>query len=161
MKYFKAQNVNELKNEYRKLAFKLYPDMGGNAKKFAEMRSEYEELFKVLKDKAHEEDPEKNAAWTSDDLDDGYADIIEVLIHLQGIDIELCGAWLWISGDTKAVKDQLKAAGCYWASKKQMWYWRPSDYSCRGNRTHHSMNYIRTKYGSQKIVASKRKELEA
>lgn len=161
MRYFTAQDVNELKSQYRKLAFELHPDMGGDAKAFSEMKLEYEELFKTLKDRAFEEDPEHNAEWTSDDLDDGYAEIIEVLLHLKGITIELCGAWLWLSGDTKPVKDQLKAAGCRWAAKKGMWYWRPSDYSCRHNRRTYSMSYIRTKYGSQRIVAGKTNEIEA
>ena len=158
--YFTANNVNELKSQYRKLAFELHPDMGGRADEFSKMKLEYERLFLELKEKAHRADPEHNAEWTvsADALDDGYMDIIELLVHLKGIDIELCGGWLWLSGETKAVKEQLKAAGCFWAAKKKLWYWRPSDYSCRHNRRTHSMAYIRDKYGSQKVVAKKKAE---
>ena len=163
--YFTACNVNELKSQYRKLAFELHPDMGGDAKEFSAMKAEYERLFVELKDKAFREDPDNNVEWSTvntDELDDGYMRIIDLLIHLKGINIELCGGWLWLSGDTKAVKEQLKSAGCYWAPKKKLWYWRPSDYSCRHNRHAHSMAYIRGKYGSQRIVAGKRvEELEA
>lgn len=159
--YFSANTLNELKSQYRKFAFELHPDMGGDAKKFSEMKAEYEKLFLQLKDEAFKSDPEHNAEWTinADNLDDGYMRIIDLLVHLADIDIELCGGWLWLSGDTKSVKEQLKACGCYWAPQKKMWYWRPSDYNCRHNRTHHSMKYIRDKYGSQKVKSVKSKEL--
>lgn len=162
-KYFNASTLNELKSQYRKLAFTLHPDMGGDAKRFSEMKSEYEKLFLKLKDDAFKADPEHNKEWTVDaeNLDDGYMKIIDLLVHLANIDIELCGGWLWLTGDTKAVKDQLKACGCYWAPKKKMWYWRPSDYSCRHNRKNRSMEYIRGKYGSQKVKTVKSEELEA
>ena len=157
--FFTASNLNELKSQYRKLAFSLHPDTGGDAKTFSNMKSEYEMLFKTLKDKAYEADPEHNEKWASD-LDDGYMKIIDLLVHLADINIELCGGWLWLTGDTKSVKDQLKACGCYWAHQKKMWYWRPSDYNCRHNRRAHSMEYIRGKYGSQKVKSVKLKELE-
>ena len=64
--------------------------------------------------------------------DDGYFNIIEVLIHLDGIIIEQCGSWLWLSGNTKEHTKVLKAAGCRLARKKKMW---------------------RKKYGSVKITA--------
>lgn len=164
MGFFTASDLNELKSQYRKMAFQYHPDMGGNAKMFSEMKAEYESLFRKFKDIAYEADPEHNKKWdfvNSDELDDGYMRIIDLLVHLANIDIELCGGWLWLTGDTKSVKEQLKACGCHWAPKKKMWYWRPSDYSCRYNRHVHSMEYIRGKYGSQKVVSGKNKELEA
>ena len=162
-KFFDVNNLNELKSQYRKLAFELHPDTGGDAKKFSEMKAEYESLFVFLKDKAHKENPQDNPKWTvsADNLDDGYMGIIDLLVRLKGIDVELCGGWLWLSGNTKEVKEQLKSCGCYWAPKKRMWYWRPSDYSCRGNRWTHSMEYIRSKYGSQKVKMTRHEEIEA
>lgn len=162
-RYFNASTLNDLKSQYRKLAFHLHPDVGGDAKRFSEMQAEYEKLFLRFKDEAFKADPEHNVEWevNADNLDDGYMKIIDLLVHLADIDIELCGGWLWLTGDTKSVKEQLKACGCYWAPQKKMWYWRPSDYNCRHNRRNHSMAYIRGKYGSQKVKAVKSKELEA
>ena len=87
--------------------------------------------------------------------DDGYFNIIEVLIHLDGIIIEQCGSWLWLSGKTKEHTKALKDAGCRLARKKKMWYWRPADAACnnRRKRGYRSMAYIRKKYGSVKITA--------
>ena len=77
-----------------------------------------------------------------------YIEIIAALLKIRGVSVELCGSWLWVTGDTRANKDALKAAGCKWASKKMMWYWHPGEYQRHGKKPM-SMDYIRTKYGSQ------------
>lgn len=159
--------LDELKKAYRKAAFENHPDKGGNAETMAAINNEYDKVFAELK--ANERNTEGRAeaekageAWENispDDItgDDGYKAIIELLLHIdQNITIELCGAWLWISGATREHKDELKAAGCWWACKKKMWYWRPSDAKVYHNRRNHSMDYIRAKYGS----ATVRKEEE-
>ena len=68
-----------------------------------------------------------------------------------GLIIELCGAWAWVSGNTKDHKETLKTNGFKWASKKLMWYFRPADAKTfsRGKKT---IDEIRSKYGS-KIVS--------
>lgn len=38
------------------------------------------------------------------------------------IEIELVGSWIWVSGNTYPVKEQLKEAGIFWAGKKKKWY---------------------------------------
>lgn len=43
--------------------------------------------------------------------------------HLPGISIELVGCWLWVSGETKTVKDNLKDAGFRWNRKREKWSW--------------------------------------
>jgi len=42
---------------------------------------------------------------------------LNAIIHL-GLTIEICGSWIWVSGDTRPHKDTLKNAGFKWASKK-------------------------------------------
>lgn len=81
--------------------------------------------------------------------------VINALIGIKGIEIELCGTWLWISGETKKNRLAIKNAGCHWAKKKLMWYWRPEEYRCRSRKSC-SMDYIREKYGSEKIVSAPR-----
>lgn len=63
--------------------------------------------------------------------------------------IEICGAWVWVSGDTKPVKDALKAAGFWWARHKEAWYYsgkRPGFH-----RTELDMEGIRALHGSAVI----------
>lgn len=84
-----------------------------------------------------------------------FMQVIGVLINLPGISCELCGSWVWISGDTKSVKDQLKDAGCKFASKKSMWYWAPAGSRGRRGRGSKDMAYIRNKYGSRAIRSNR------
>ena len=83
-----------------------------------------------------------------------FIELIGVLVKLPGIDVELCGCWVWVSGDTKAVKDQLKEAGCKFAAKKAMWYWAPAESRGKRRRGSKEMSEIRAKYGSRSIKSS-------
>ena len=163
MYFTNVKDLNELKSQYRKMAFELHPDRGGDAKKFSDMQKEYEALYqrlKMHKAENNEAEQENNEA-SANDIDDGFKDIIEILIHLDGIIIEQCGGWLWLSGETRKHKETLKAAGCYWSAKKKMWYWRSAEYHCHHNRHSHSMAYIRAKYGSTRIVADEKEKITA
>lgn len=115
------------------------------------INNEYDELHEQLKaqhnataDKAHQttETPEE------------FRQIIELLLKLQGLTVELCGSWLWISGDTLQHKDKLKAAGCRWSASKKMWYWHHAEEGQKWHRGKSTINEIRYKYGSQVITAA-------
>lgn len=84
---------------------------------------------------------------------------LNLLISL-GLEIELCGAWLWVHGNSYPHKDILKENGFMWAPKKKLWYFRPADYKSFG-RGKWSMDEIREKHGSQKIITSGRKQIAA
>jgi len=77
-----------------------------------------------------------------------------------GLDIEVCGAWVWLHGDTRPHKDIIKAAGFRWAPKKTLWYYRPADYKSNG-RGKFSMEEIRERHGSQKVTMKERNKLRA
>ena len=80
-----------------------------------------------------------------------YRDIIIPILDLEGVEIELCGSWIWVSGNTKEHKDLFKELGFYWAPKKFMWYWRPEEFKSYSRKSK-SMSDIRNKYGSEKII---------
>ena len=48
---------------------------------------------------------------------------IEKIFTLDGLEIEICGLWVWVGSETKKHKDTLKAAGYKWARKKVNGYW--------------------------------------
>lgn len=125
-----------LRKEYKQKAAQLHPDHGGDADQMAKLNEEYQTKEALL------------------DIDDDLREAIEKIITLPGINIEVCGSWVWVSGDTKTNKDTIKAAGYRWAHKKMMWYYRKEDDAQPWHRrkgAYKDMSYIREKYGSDEI----------
>jgi hypothetical protein len=68
------------------------------------------------------------------------------------IRIELIGTWLWVSGDTKPVKEELKKLGFSWHSKKVCWYLSLSgEYKPNRRASSHKLD-IKRKYGVTTIL---------
>jgi hypothetical protein len=40
----------------------------------------------------------------------------------NSVGVEVIGSWVWVSGDTKQIKDELKLVGFLWSNKKLSWY---------------------------------------
>ena len=81
-------------------------------------------------------------------------------MKLDGLELEVCGDWIWISGNTFQNKTAIKEAGCRWASKKKLWYWRPADYVKKTRKTL-DMDQIRNLHGSEVFTSNGRKALTA
>lgn len=74
---------------------------------------------------------------------------LNAIINL-GLNIEICGSWIWVGGDTRQHKNILKESGFKWAPKKMMWNFRPSEYKSY-SRGKYDMDQIRSKYGSSNV----------
>ena len=149
------QSPVTLKTEYKRLAKMYHPDLNpAGEQTMKEINAEYDYVVELLSagwaNQAKEAGKQPDKATTSAAMRE-YREIIARMITLDGISIELCGAWLWISGDTKKHKDHLKSIGCCWASKKLQWYWRPEELKSTTSRKPIPMNKIREKYGSIQI----------
>lgn len=127
-----------VKTAFRKAAQKYHPDKGGSTEMMQAVNAAYAELQKHYGETIAEFGADAGYA-------DRLNDAINAIIHLEGLNIEVCGLWVWVSGDTRTHKDAIKAAGYFWASKKFMWYFRPEE--AKGGRGC-SMDEIRGKYGS-------------
>jgi hypothetical protein len=148
-KYFEGcRTIEELKKVYKKLAMENHPDRGGRLEIMQEINAQYDKLFQILKDK-HNAAPENKEHQTTEAPHE-YRDIIGKIIHCDGLKIEICGSWVWVSGNTYSHKAVLRASGFQWAAKKSMWYWHTADYVRKSRRTM-TMDYIRAKYGSEEI----------
>jgi len=137
----------ELKQAYRRLSKKLHPDVGGNHEDMVQLNLEFEYLFSRVSTTKQEKASPETASQ--------YMEVVEKINFLPGIKIELCGTWLWVTGDTKPVKDQLKAAGFKFSGKKVAWYWKAGTYRKFGRKVL-SLDEIRSYYGSQEIETEKR-----
>lgn len=152
MKYFaNCRTLDELKKEYRRLCLINHPDHGGDTATMAAINSEYSERFEVLKS---QHNATADEAHQTTEAPEEFINIINALVKIPGLIVELCGCWLWISGDTRAHKEELKAAGCRWSSSKKMWYWRHQEDGAHWSHGKKSMSQIRMKYGSQTFAGS-------
>lgn len=147
MKFFTAcTTIDEVKDLYRKLAKDNHPDRGGDTATMQAINSEYAYACALLA---------KKAGWTDEQADreikfsEEYRQVIEQIIHLPGIVIELVGNWIWVTGNTKPVRETLYKAGLHFASKKVAWYYRSELFKTKGRGV--PLDKIRRKYGSKAI----------
>ena len=159
MKYFtNIKTVEELKKAYFAIAKKYHPDMGGSVEIMKEINNEYETLFAKVKD-IHTSVKEDSAEETytakapTNEAPEDFINIIKFLLSLGGLDIELCGRWLWIGGNTKEHKEVLKGLHFRWSKSKLAWYYHTSDYKKTSGKTY-SLDQIRDLYGSETIKAN-------
>ena len=112
----KAQNVEELKKMYRKLAIKHHPD---HAKDDGKAFIDLQQAFEMLHDKLKSNDKE---AWKHKESASQFMDIINEIIKYN-IDIEIIGSWIYVKGtETKAIKDDvLKPLKFWWSRKHLAW----------------------------------------
>jgi hypothetical protein len=147
MKFFNdCKTIEEVKSLYKKLAMENHPDRGGDTATMQAINTEYAFACAKLAKGAGLSDEEAN---TEIRLSEEYRQVIEKIINLPGIVIEIVGNWIWITGNTRPVKDTLKATGFYFASKKIAWYYRNEAFKTRGNGA--PLEQIRAKYGSETI----------
>jgi hypothetical protein len=152
-KYFmNCRTAEEVKKEYFRLAMLHHPDRGGDLVTMQEINNEYDCIWPLLKDK-HVND--KGAEYTSRqetaETSTQYPDIISKIIHFVGVKIEICGSWVWLSGNTKTYRQEISAAGFRWSKPKTMWYWRAEENRSWFNKKSHGMDYIRERYGSVNV----------
>ncbi len=55
-------------------------------------------------------------------VDERIRAAIEKIITLEGLEIEICGLWVWVGGNTRPYKHELKATGYSWALNKGKWF---------------------------------------
>ena len=141
MTYFKnCKNIEDVKEMYRKLAKKLHPDCGGNAEEFKKMSAEYTTAYNRFKNvhRDQKNDQEENREYTAEE----FADIINKVIHLDGIEIDIVGTWVWLSGNTYPHRETIKAAGFFFSSKHKKWYFNGST---KKSRKHSKLSYEEVK----------------
>ena len=138
-----CKNLNELRNEYRRLAFIHHPDVSGY--ETTDIMKAINLEFSVLGETLSRESKFYDSEAGFNDL---YKEQIEVLIKLKGIKIELCGNWLWVTGDTKPIKDTLKQMKFRFSPKKIAWYFKNYTYRKHSKRKM-TLDEIRSYYGSK------------
>lgn len=135
-----------VKTAYRQVSLKFHPDRNPAGHQMMILINEAKE---VLKEETYPFDYKNDEGYN-------YGEEINAalnkIINLQGVVIEICGAWVWVSGNTKEHWPTLKEAGFKFSAPKKMVYFRPEYAQTRRYKKDGlSMDEIRGKYGADKI----------
>ena len=163
MTYFKnCKNIEDVKETYRKLAKKLHPDCGGDAEEFKKMMNEYKAAFNCFKNIHRNQKADQTEQKTEyrEQTAEEFADIINKVIHLDGVEIEIVGSWVWLSGNTYPHKETIKAAGFFFSSKHKKWYWNGATKKSR-KHTRLTFEQVKDIHGSQKVKTATQARLTA
>lgn len=156
LKWFKdCKSIESVKKTYRKLCKEYHPDLHGGKfeDEMKQINAEYETAFNCFKN-VHEtaEDSTKTYTSSTDSTETAaeFMEIINALIHCEGVEIDLVGRWIWLTGNTYQYKDTIKELGFRYASKKKAWYWHTAEDVCK-SRKGLSLDQIKDKYGCERF----------
>ena len=116
----------DVKQAYRRAAMTYHPDKNPAG---AEMMKIVNAAYDVLREFKGDIPTGSDEAGNDENYGRAVNEALNVIIVLDGLIIEICGAWVWVSGETYKHKAILKGAGYKFASKKKSWYYRPEDWS--------------------------------
>lgn len=155
--YFKnVQTIEELKRQYKTLAFEYHPDKGGKVEEMQAINAEYDLLFERVKNVHETADGKTYTKEQGADVPDNFREIINAIITFD-CRIELCGSWLWVF-NAYEYRKELKELGFFWCSSKKAWAWtdKPSE-----NKHRLTLEEIRRLHGSEIIKEEEKKRLQA
>lgn len=147
-KFFKdVKTIEELKAQYKKLAFAHHPDRGGKTEDIQQINKEYDELLKRVKNvHATADGKTYTKADERADVPDNFREIINAIISFN-CRIELCGSWLWVF-NAYEYRAQLKELGFFYCSAKKAWAWTDNP---TNNKHKLTLEEIRRLHGSEII----------
>ena len=151
MYFSNCTTPEEIKRRYRELAFQNHPDRGGDTRSMQDINAEYHEALQRANGHTHR-DGEKEYTYRYEyECEQAIIDKISELLKLQMADVEiwLIGLWVWIVGDTRPYKEDLKTLKCRWHSKRKCWYWKP--YEDRSFYSNQSLGNLATRYGAKRF----------
>lgn len=149
MKYFAACTTLEaLKREYRRLCMIHHPDRGGDTATMAAVNDEYDEAFRRIQ--SGHTTQQATETHEADEAPEAFRAVISRLVILASINIEICGSWVWVTGNTYPNREALKAAGLRYSKGKAAWYWKPEGSRSKARRQY-SLDEIRDLHGSERI----------
>ena len=99
------------KQAYRKSAKQYHPDRNPAGAEMMQLINAANEVLKDFTGKVLLETPD------SFKYGEKINEALNAIMGL-GLKIEICGTWIWVSGDTKAHKEKLKSAKYLWSGKK-------------------------------------------
>ena len=161
--YFNQQYVSmvQLRKHYHDLCLMYHPDKHpGDELSYTEifkaMANEYELFLEDFIPKANAEENQKQSKVVFDFTQETeLAHMVANLMKYPGLVIEICGTWIWLSGNTYSHKAYLKNLNFKWQHKKEKWYWTSAEFQPRRAKVM-SMEHIYQRYGAITIETEER-----
>lgn len=145
--------LEDLKKLYHKLVKKFHPDISSETNATETMKAinaEYDIAFERVKNIRRNAKGETYTKETGETVDI-YRDIINRIVTLPNIHIEICGTWIWVTGDTKPCKGVFTGLGFMWSRNKVAWYYHSADGYTKKNGKKFSLDEIRNMFGSTEV----------
>ena len=149
MKYFAdCKTVEEIKKRYHKLCREWHPDLNPDSTPeiMAEINAEYEKAFVSA---------EKSTNGT--ETPEQFQKIINTLIKFQGLQIDIIGSWIWVSGKVARCLPAMKRLGFAYSTRRKMYYYNGGEKKTSYSRM--SMEQIKEKYGCTTIKSESQKQI--
>lgn len=153
-KWFKdCRTVEELKETYKKLCRQYHPDFNESdtTETMQAINNEYETAFERLKNVHRSADNNGDTYTAKTETTETAAEFMEIinkLIVCEGLEINIVGRWVWLSGQSYPYKDIIKELGFKWCSNKKMWAYRKAE-DASHNRKKMSIEEIKDRYGCE------------
>jgi hypothetical protein len=130
------------------LAFIYHPDKGGDTVLMQILNDRYDRLSEefIKGNTDFSEGRKEYEMQVSEEI----REMLDRIMFLQGVDIEVIGGWIWITGNTFAVRTTLKSLGFMFSHPKTAWYWHKGEYRKKNGKIQ-SMDEMRDFWGTQKI----------
>ena len=139
-------SLSDVKQVYRKLASANHPDKGGSTETMQLINTAFSELCKYFELNATLDINQETE--TNQSFDFSFVDTLKTL---HGVVIEICGYWVWLSGNTYPHKEIISNLGFKFSGAKKSWYWSPTIDTSKYKRGSKSMKNIRQEFGSKII----------
>jgi len=148
-------SLADAKKGYRAQSLKFHPDVNPSGLQVMKMINAAWDYLKTQAGPFNVATEEPDNANYADDV----SEALNKIINCVGIDIEICGTWVWVSGDTKTNKDSLKAAKFRYSGSKKMWYYAPKASPKRFRGKQFTIGEIREAHGSKRVSRQYKKAL--
>jgi hypothetical protein len=179
-----AESHEEIRKRYHSLALRYHPDASPLASlqekqdltaKMAEINLEYEWMCKNFLSTKQTNQKTKEDFWYTEaqqstwwQRDKEFAEAIDRIIRIKNVHIEICGTFIYLTGDTKPHAEYLGGKWVYDPQKQKKvkisgagfeykpnkspdcWWWHPADWRPTSKKEW-SMSQIRSTFGSEEV----------
>ncbi len=159
MDWFKdCSTVEQIKKLFRELAMLHHPDHGGDTATMQAINAAYQVALKRADgQKSTGSDGKEHTYYYNAETERAVMDALYQILRIKmDAHVYLIGTWIWIEGQTKPVKEQLKAAGCRWHSERVAWYWRVEP--LKTWRSKGDLSELAAKYGVREFATRREGE---